>query len=143
KNGRHPGMCRPRGRPIITANVPALYAGQCDEPLPSRAKVRLAKYQLTVVAHGFVVTARVVSVVPLKVAAPVLACVGLGEGVAEVVTHVNFCEFMNVLNSFTSAWELVKPTPWPASTKYPRISPAFQRGGFAFRKRMGTTLLVS
>lgn len=98
---------------------------------------------MVVAVHGFVETDVVVS---FKVAAPVFDCVvgvGLGEGVAEVVTHVTGCEFMKLLNSVTSDWELVKPTPWPASTKYPRISPAFQSGGLAFKKRMGTTLLVS
>src|SRR2546425_6225163 len=50
---------------------------------------------------------------------------------------------MNLLNSSMSLWELVKPIPWPARMKYPRMSSAFQSGGFAFRNRIGTALLVS
>ena len=77
--------------------------------------------------------------------APGVAVPELGFEVAvdEVVTQVNGCELIKLLNWLTSDWELVKPTPCPASTKYPRMSFAFQRGGLAFRNRIGTTVLLS
>src|SRR5579871_5856275 len=80
---------------------------------------------------------------PCVAVEPFLSGTGAGAVVSEVVTHVNFCEFIKVLNSLMSDWELVKPIPCPASTKYPRMSPAFHFPGLAFRKRIGTTLLVS
>jgi hypothetical protein len=79
---------------------------------------------------------------------PVGACAGLADlvfdvgataaAVPDVVTQVNVCWLIKVLNSFTSDCELVKPTPCPASTKYPRMSPAFHFPGLAVKKRIGT-----
>src|SRR5215471_3987996 len=50
---------------------------------------------------------------------------------------------MNLLNASMSDCESVKPMPWPARTKYPRMSSAFHLGGLAFLKRIGTAVLAS
>ena len=81
------------------------------------------------VAEQFVVVVSVLPVVKVAVLVP-----------GEVLTD---WQSMKLLNSSMSLWELVKPIPWPARTKYPSMSSAFQSGGFAFRNKIGTAVLVS